>query len=286
MAEEIKEELNEEAEQETAEAKEAPQKTKEEELEEKIKEQTDKYMRLYAEYDNYQKRTQKEKEARYADAVIDVAAEILPIGDNLERALQTEVETEEDYGKWIYYEGELTTGSDICTAGIMISGGFLTASIDDITVRKMKKLVVSFDSLGGTPVESLETYENQYVVAPIDPEKEGYYFGGWYTEKDMKNLFDFNNTPIVKDITLYAKWIEIKYKDVITYETEEITKPIPTPDPELDNQLNMSLAANDKVVAEPSSPSPMPWIISGVAGLVVIVCGILAFILIKRRKRR
>ncbi|MBO5021346.1 MAG: InlB B-repeat-containing protein, partial [Clostridia bacterium] len=100
----------------------------------------------------------------------------------------TEVETEEDYGKWIYYEGELTTGSDICTAGIMISGGFLTASIDDITVRKMKKLVVSFDSLGGTPVESLETYENQYVVAPIDPEKEGYYFGGWYTEKDMKNL--------------------------------------------------------------------------------------------------
>lgn len=93
MAEEIKEEVIEEAEVEVTE--EAPEKTKEEELEEKLKEQNDKYMRLYAEYDNYQKRTQKEKEARYADAVIDVAAEILPIGDNLERALQAEVESEE-----------------------------------------------------------------------------------------------------------------------------------------------------------------------------------------------
>ena len=91
MAEEIKEEVQEEIEK----IEEAPEKTKEEELEEKLKEQNDKYMRLYAEYDNYQKRTQKEKEARYADAVIDVAAEILPIGDNLERALQAEVESEE-----------------------------------------------------------------------------------------------------------------------------------------------------------------------------------------------
>lgn len=72
-----------------------PEKSKEEELEEKLKEQTDKYMRLYAEYDNYQKRSQKEKDARYADAVIDAVAAILPIGDNLERALQTEVTSED-----------------------------------------------------------------------------------------------------------------------------------------------------------------------------------------------
>ena len=37
----------------------------------------DKYMRLAAEYDNYQKRTQREKDALYADAVIDTAAQIL-----------------------------------------------------------------------------------------------------------------------------------------------------------------------------------------------------------------
>lgn len=79
----------------TEETEEVTQKTKEEELEEKLQEQTDKYMRLYAEYDNFRKRSQREKDARYADALIDTIEQILPIGDNLERALQTEVNTEE-----------------------------------------------------------------------------------------------------------------------------------------------------------------------------------------------
>lgn len=94
MSDEIKEKP-EEKKAEEINAEETPVKSKEEELEEKLKEQADKYIRLRAEYDNYRKRTQKEKEARYADAVIDVAAEILPIGDNLERALQTEANSEE-----------------------------------------------------------------------------------------------------------------------------------------------------------------------------------------------
>ncbi|MBE6727869.1 MAG: hypothetical protein E7562_04385 [Ruminococcaceae bacterium] len=193
-----------------------------------------------------------------------------------------EVETEDDYGKWIYYEGELTTGSDICTAGIMISGGFLTASIDDVTIRKMKKMVVSFDSLGGTSVRSLETFENQNVVAPIEPEKEGYYFGGWYTDKSFKDLFDFNNTPIINNITLYAKWIPIRYKDVTTYETEEIINPLPVENPELDDQLKLSVAKNDEL----KTSFPIIWIISGVAALVVILGGILTIILIKRHKKK
>lgn len=60
-----------------------------------MKEQTDKYMRLYAEYDNYQKRSQREKDMRYGDAVIDTVGAILSIGDNLERALATEVQSED-----------------------------------------------------------------------------------------------------------------------------------------------------------------------------------------------
>ena len=52
-------------------------------------------MRLYAEFDNYQKRTMKEKDARYADAVIDTVEAFLPVADNLERALAVEVENEE-----------------------------------------------------------------------------------------------------------------------------------------------------------------------------------------------
>lgn len=47
----------------------------------------DKYLRLAAEYDNYRKRTAKEKESIYADAKIDTLKGMLPVYDNLERAL-------------------------------------------------------------------------------------------------------------------------------------------------------------------------------------------------------
>ena len=56
------------------------------ELESKLAEANDKYMRLYAEYDNFRRRSQKEKEATYSDAYIDALTQILPILDNLERA--------------------------------------------------------------------------------------------------------------------------------------------------------------------------------------------------------
>ena len=46
----------------------------------------DKYLRMMAEYDNFRKRSAKEKEGVYADAYSDCIANILPILDNLERA--------------------------------------------------------------------------------------------------------------------------------------------------------------------------------------------------------
>ena len=63
-----------------------------EKLENDVSEWEDKYKRLYAEFDNYQKRTAKEK---YADAVIDTVAAFLEIADNLDRAIAVEVSTEE-----------------------------------------------------------------------------------------------------------------------------------------------------------------------------------------------
>lgn len=53
-----------------------------------LAEANDKYARLYAEYDNYRKRTAKEREGIYTDAYVDAVSEILPILDNFERALQ------------------------------------------------------------------------------------------------------------------------------------------------------------------------------------------------------
>ena len=53
-----------------------------------IAEANDKYTRLFAEYDNYRKRSAKEREGVYTDAYVDAIKDILPILDNMERALQ------------------------------------------------------------------------------------------------------------------------------------------------------------------------------------------------------
>ena len=55
-------------------------------LTEALEAEKDKYLRLAAEYDNYRRRSQKEKEGIYADAVADTVKEILPLLDNLQRA--------------------------------------------------------------------------------------------------------------------------------------------------------------------------------------------------------
>ena len=55
--------------------------------EKELAEQNDKYMRMMAEYDNFRKRSAKEKEGTYADAYADALNSIIPIIDNLERAV-------------------------------------------------------------------------------------------------------------------------------------------------------------------------------------------------------
>ena len=56
--------------------------------EKELSEASDKYMRLYAEYDNFRRRTALEKEGIYSDAYVDALTQILPILDNMERAAQ------------------------------------------------------------------------------------------------------------------------------------------------------------------------------------------------------
>lgn len=51
-----------------------------------LAEMNDKYVRMLAEYDNFRRRSQKEREGVYADAYIDAVSEMLPIIDNLELA--------------------------------------------------------------------------------------------------------------------------------------------------------------------------------------------------------
>ena len=91
MDEELKDKAPEtpepEAVPETEAAAPAPEPTAEEKLQAQLSELNDRYLRTLAEYDNYRKRTAKEKEAIYPEAKASTLASMLPVLDNFERAM-------------------------------------------------------------------------------------------------------------------------------------------------------------------------------------------------------
>ena len=72
----------------------------EENQDEKLAQAEEKYLRLAAEYDNYRKRTAKEKESAWTNAKAQTVAAFLPVYDNLERALKQQT-TDEAYAKGV-----------------------------------------------------------------------------------------------------------------------------------------------------------------------------------------
>lgn len=96
-----KETETEELAKEEAAAEEKAPEAEENEFEKKWQDVNEKYMRTLAEYDNYRKRTIKEKESIYPEAKATVVEKFLPVMDNFERAL----ESSEKSGA--FYEGVL-----------------------------------------------------------------------------------------------------------------------------------------------------------------------------------
>ena len=83
--------LEQEVAEETAETAEAVEAAPEvNPWEEKYNAERDAHLRIAAEFDNFRKRTIKEKEASYGNGKADAVAKMLPVYDNLERALQQE----------------------------------------------------------------------------------------------------------------------------------------------------------------------------------------------------
>ena len=94
---------------------------------EELAAEKDKYLRLAAEYDNFRKRSAKERETTYSDARVDAITKLLPVYDNLERALRMECADE------AYYKG---------VEMIMLQ---LTEIFEDMGVRHIPAVGEPFD---------------------------------------------------------------------------------------------------------------------------------------------
>ena len=75
--------------------------TVEEKLEAELNETKDKLLRVMAEYDNFRKRSQKEKEMAYGDTKASTIAEFLPVYDNFERAMSADATDIDSFKKGI-----------------------------------------------------------------------------------------------------------------------------------------------------------------------------------------
>ena len=95
MAKDKKKEIQEEVVEEVTEATETLEETPEvNEWEEKYNAERDAHLRVAAEFDNFRKRTIKEKEQSYGNGKADAVEKLLPVYDNLERALNQPTEDE------------------------------------------------------------------------------------------------------------------------------------------------------------------------------------------------
>lgn len=78
-------------------------------------------------------------------------------------------------------------------------------NIDDFNTE-VNYYTITFDTAGGSSIDSIVVKENDVITKPDDPTKEGYTFLGWYIDDE-----EFNFEDLVKsDLTLVAKWEENK----------------------------------------------------------------------------
>lgn len=138
-----------------------------------------------------------------------------------------------DVTEYTYGTGAtLPTADDITRAGHTFEGwyedkNFSGSPVTEISATDTGKkefyakwtlntYTVTFDSQGGSKVDSQTVSHGGTVTEPTAPTYEGYTFGGWYTEAGCTTEYDFT-TAVTESLTLYAKW-----KDV-TCPTGEIT---------------------------------------------------------------
>ena len=73
----------------------------------------------------------------------------------------------------------------------------------------INQYTVTFNTNGGSDVDSLSVDYGDIVTKPADPTRDGYTFAGWYSDESLATAWNFETDTVSKDTTLYAKWTEI-----------------------------------------------------------------------------
>ena len=77
---------------------------------------------------------------------------------------------------------------------------------------------VTFDSTGGSAVDTQLVGDGEKASAPANPTRTGYTFAGWRTDATGGAAYDFNATPVTGDVTLYAEWTRTSHQWTIKFD--------------------------------------------------------------------
>ena len=104
----------------------------------------------------------------------------------------------------VFYNGEEVTS----TVEVLkyAWGAYVTVDLGKAIGENPATHTVTFVSNGGTEIASKEVVSGLKINEPSKPTKDKYLFRGWYEDATFSTKFDFYNTPITSDMTLYAKW--------------------------------------------------------------------------------
>lgn len=92
------------------------------------------------------------------------------------------------------------------TANIMVTVFIVLLVAATIFIVSHNGFTVSFDTDGGSHIESVKVMHSQTVDIKEEPVKEGYIFTGWYTDRDCTDSFDITTDTVTTSMTLYAGW--------------------------------------------------------------------------------
>lgn len=142
---------------------------------------------------------------------------------------------------------------------------------------------VTFDSNGGSAVESQIVKRNETATEPEDPIMEGYQFDGWYYADRQDERYNFA-TKVTEDITLIAKWIE---EDVAISEVrihsekstiqvgEELVLTLEISPEDIDQEdLEITWSSSDETIATVSENGTVTGLKPGIVTITVTVNGI------------
>lgn len=90
-----------------------------------------------------------------------------------------------------------------------VTGNMTLVAVWEEDVPVPTTFKVTFDTNGGSAVASVDVKSGEKATKPADPTKTGYKFVGWFANSELTTAYDFN-TVVTADITIYAKWEEVK----------------------------------------------------------------------------